>query len=59
MLQILGILEHVDMRGFRAGSVAAAHAFAEAAKLAYADRALYMADSDFVRMPTTGLVDPT
>ena len=33
------------------------HLYAEAAKLAYADRALYMADSDFIDVPTKGLLD--
>lgn len=54
--QILGMLEHFDMKkiGFSAKGI---HLFAEASKLAYADRALYMADSDFVDMPTQGLLD--
>ena len=55
--QILGMLEHFDMPGI-GPSPEAAHLFAEASKLAYADRGLYMADSDFVRMPTKGLLDP-
>ena len=56
--QILGVLEHFDMpgMGYNLDSV---HLFLEAAKLAYADRGLYMADADFVRMPTQGLIDPT
>ena len=54
--QILGILEHFDMSSIGYGPESA-HLFAEAAKLAYADRGLYMADSDFVRMPTSGLLD--
>jgi gamma-glutamyltranspeptidase / glutathione hydrolase len=56
--QILGMLEHFDMPGI-GPSPEAAHLFAEASKLAYADRGLYMADSDFVRMPTKGLLDPS
>ena len=55
--QILGILEHFDLASMGPGSVDAWHLFAEASKLAYADRALYMADSDFVRMPILGLLD--
>lgn len=54
--QILGVLEHFDMPGIGYGPQAA-HLFAEAAKLAYADRGLYMADSDYVRMPLKGLLD--
>lgn len=34
------------------------HAFAEASKLAYADRAAYLGDSDFVKVPVKGLLDP-
>jgi gamma-glutamyltranspeptidase/glutathione hydrolase len=55
--QILGILEHFDVRSLAPGSVEAVHLFAEASKLAYADRALYMADADFVRVPARGLLD--
>jgi gamma-glutamyltranspeptidase/glutathione hydrolase len=55
--QILGVLGHFDLAGMglKADSV---HLFAEAAKLAYADRALYMADADFVSVPAKGLLDP-
>ncbi|MET0950367.1 MAG: gamma-glutamyltransferase [Pseudomonas sp.] len=37
----------------------AVHLIAEAERLAYADRAQYVADSDFVPVPVNGLVDPT
>lgn len=37
----------------------AVHLISEAERLAYADRALYVADSDFVPVPVKGLVDPT
>ncbi|WP_288915861.1 MAG: gamma-glutamyltransferase [Pseudomonas rhizophila] len=36
----------------------AVHLIAEAERLTYADRALYVADSDFVPVPVKGLVDP-
>jgi len=55
--QILGLLDHVDLAGYGASPIGV-HLFLEAAKLAYADRALYMADADFVAVPTTGLLDP-
>jgi len=48
--QILGMLESFDLPAMGPGP-AADHLFIEAAKLAYADRDLYIADSDFVRMP--------
>ena len=59
--QIMSLLGHFDMPGLSPAAgreVEARHLFAEAARLAYADRALYMADSDFVRMPVRGLLDP-
>lgn len=37
----------------------AVHLISEAERLAYADRAQYVADSDFVPVPVKGLVDPT
>ena len=37
----------------------AVHLIAEAERLAYADRALYVADTDFVPVPVKGLIDPT
>ena len=54
---ILGILQYSDIGKLPPGSVEAEHLFIEAARLAYADRALYMADSDFVEVPVGGLVD--
>lgn len=53
--QILGMLGHFKLADFSPRSV---HLIAEASRLAFADRGLYMADSDFVDMPTTGLLDP-
>lgn len=50
MGQILGILSHYDLKAM-GPSVEAWHLIIEAAKLAYADRAMYMADADFVDMP--------
>ena len=55
---ILGILQQFPLAGLQPGSVEAEHLFIEAARLAYADRALYMADSDFVNVPVAGLLDP-
>ena len=55
--QILGLLEHVDMAG-HGPTPLGLHLFLEASKLAYADRALYLADEDFVSVPTSGLLDP-
>ena len=55
--QILGLLEHVDM-ATHGPTPLGLHLFLEASKLAYADRALYLADEDFVSVPKRGLLDP-
>ncbi|MFP4271242.1 MAG: gamma-glutamyltransferase [Alphaproteobacteria bacterium] len=55
--QILGMLEHADMAALGYGAEAA-HLIAEASRLAFADRAVYMADGDYVDVPSAGLLDP-
>ena len=55
--QILGILQNFRLRGMK-DDADAAHLFAEASRLAYADRAVYAADSDFVRVPVDGMLNP-
>ena len=57
VLQILKILERFDVRALKPGSVEAVHLFAEAGRLAYADRNRYIADPDFVRAPLAALLD--
>jgi gamma-glutamyltranspeptidase/glutathione hydrolase len=47
LLQIFGMLERFDLRAAGPDSVEAAHLLLEASKLAYADRARYVADLDF------------
>jgi gamma-glutamyltranspeptidase/glutathione hydrolase len=58
VLQILGVLAEFDMSKIKPDSRDAAHLFAEAGRIAYADRGLYMADGDFVNVPVRGLIDP-
>lgn len=58
VLQILGILENFNLAALKPDSVQAIHLFAEAGRLAYADRGLYMADADFVPVPINELIDP-
>lgn len=53
--QILSVLSNYDIPAMGPGAEST-HLYLEAAKLAYADRGLYMADSDFVKMPE-GLLD--
>ncbi|MFA7602260.1 MAG: gamma-glutamyltransferase [Novosphingobium sp.] len=52
----LGMLERFDLAALGPDSPVAWHLIAEAQRLAYADRERYLADSDFVTVPTAGLV---
>ncbi|MEP0211047.1 MAG: gamma-glutamyltransferase [Paracoccaceae bacterium] len=56
--QILGMLGGYDLAGMGAENPDAWRLIGDASRLAFADRGLYMADSDYVPMPTQGLVDP-
>lgn len=55
--QIMRTLETQDMAAMKPGPDAA-HWMAEAGRLAFADRALYIADPAFVNVPVRGLTDP-
>ncbi|MGF9757108.1 gamma-glutamyltransferase [Microvirga sp. 0TCS3.31] len=55
--QMMGVLETQDMAAVKPGPDAA-HWLAEAGRLAYADRALFLADPAFVNVPVKGLTDP-
>jgi gamma-glutamyltranspeptidase/glutathione hydrolase len=57
VLQILAILSHFDLRALKPDSVGAVHLFAEAGRLAYADRNLYIADPAFAPAPLAALLD--
>ena len=58
VLGILGILEQFDPAKRPPDSVAFFHLFAEASRLAFVDRNTYVADPDFIEVPTAGLVAP-
>jgi gamma-glutamyltranspeptidase/glutathione hydrolase len=58
VLQILGLLERTSFARAPPGSAAALHLFAEAGKLAYADRARYLGDPAFVPVPVNALLHP-
>jgi gamma-glutamyltranspeptidase / glutathione hydrolase len=56
LVQILNILEGFDLRSSGPGAAATLHPMLEAMKLAYADRAEFLGDPDFVQVPAMGLV---
>ena len=56
--QILGALGGYDLAGLGADNPESWRLIGDASRLAFADRGRYMADSDFVPMPTEGLLDP-
>ncbi len=58
MIQALNVLEGFDLAGLRSGGAPAIHLVTESMKLAFADRAAYMGDSDFVEVPVARLVSP-
>jgi len=58
VLQILGQLERFDLAALGPQNPATWHLFLESQRLAYADRELYAADSDFVPVPVEGLLAP-
>ena len=51
LCEILNILENADMASLEVNSPDYVHMFSEAFKIAFADRAQYMADTDFVDVP--------
>ncbi len=53
---IMGQLEHFDMKAL-GPSLKGWHVFAEASAQAYADRDLFVADPDFVDVPTRAMLD--
>lgn len=58
VLQTLTMLGEYDLASLGRGPESA-HLFAEALKRVYADRAVFVADPDFVDVPTNGLLDPS
>jgi gamma-glutamyltranspeptidase/glutathione hydrolase len=55
-LQLLNILENFDLKKMGRGSADFWHTFTEAKKIAYADRARYYADPEFVKIPLDTLL---
>ncbi|EHH2456096.1 gamma-glutamyltransferase [Vibrio parahaemolyticus] len=55
--QILAITEQYDLKGWGPDIAKSWQVIADASGLAFADRGKYMADQDYVPMPTEGLLD--
>jgi gamma-glutamyltranspeptidase/glutathione hydrolase len=55
---ILKQLERFDLAGLGPHSPTSWHLIGESMRLAFADRERYLADPDFVPVPTSGLIDP-
>ena len=58
VLQILELIERFPVAEWGPRDPRSWHVVAEAMKLAYADRELYVGDRDFVPVPVAGLIDP-
>lgn len=56
VIQILNILENFDMKNIKPGSVEYYHLFSEVIKMAFADRAKFCGDTEFVDVPVKGII---
>jgi gamma-glutamyltranspeptidase/glutathione hydrolase len=56
VLQILGMLEQYDIAAMPVNSAKALHLFAQASRLAFADRERFLADPAFSTVPVAGLL---
>ncbi len=57
LIEMLNILEGYDLKKMESSSSDRYHLMAEAMRRAFADRAEFMGDSDFVKVPVAGLID--
>ncbi|MDE0451266.1 MAG: gamma-glutamyltransferase [Gammaproteobacteria bacterium] len=57
LVQMLNMLERYNLRTMGAGSARAIHHMVEAARRAYADRAMHLGDADFYPVPVGRLID--
>ncbi|HEY3777288.1 MAG TPA: gamma-glutamyltransferase [Rhizomicrobium sp.] len=57
VLQILGMLERFSPKQLQPNTLSEIHLFSEASRLAFADRAMWLADPDTVHVPVAGLLD--
>jgi gamma-glutamyltranspeptidase/glutathione hydrolase len=56
VLELLGLLQPFDLKG-QVNTPESWNLFAQASRLAYADRDRYVGDPDFVRAPIAGMID--
>ena len=56
LLQELNLVEHFDLKSLGSNSAESIHRMVEAKKLAFIDREAFLADPDFVDVPTEGLI---
>ena len=59
VLEILNTVENDDLKASGWGSPSSVHTVASAMQLAFADRAQWMGDPDFVSVPTQGIISKT
>ncbi|MFI5132608.1 MAG: gamma-glutamyltransferase family protein, partial [Chitinophagales bacterium] len=59
VLQMMNLLEHFDIASLKPNSAEVFHLFLEAKKLSFEDRAVYYADTDFVKVPVKELISKT
>ncbi|MBL0687644.1 MAG: gamma-glutamyltransferase [Sulfurospirillum sp.] len=57
IVQILNMMENFDIGKLGHNSADTIHIMTESMKRAYVDRATYLGDTDFVKVPTEGLID--
>ena len=57
LVQMLNMLERYNLRAMGPGSARAIHHMVEAARRAYADRAIHLGDADFYPVPVERLID--
>jgi gamma-glutamyltranspeptidase/glutathione hydrolase len=58
LLQILSLIEETDLNQWGRNSPETLHLLTEAMRIAYADRAEYLGDPDFVEVPVRALTSP-
>jgi gamma-glutamyltranspeptidase/glutathione hydrolase len=58
LIEMLNMLEAYDLKSMGWGSAQYTHTLVESMRRAFADRAQFLGDTDFVKVPVAALVDP-